>query len=426
MSTSITNTTIHASVNINISGSNALINAGIVMGRYEGSIAGSDETGSNEYEVVVAIENVIAVGNLIVDNENGSSLVGGVLGSIGINSNNGSAIFGAIAFADINVTSSTPMVGGLIGYAGNDTSISATVLSANPNCFTYLNNGGAAIYLANSTVYRNGSLAEWIVSTKAIGNVNNSTISSTRQLEGTSYSNIMTNSNTAYNPKYRPDNTTTKGIYDIISETTVGNEAKYKAFVPAVGGIASAEPREPVRLSDIIKTYVLKFAKIETTLSTTIESTSVTLNVYTLATTNTMFGSALGTSTNKITLCYSQHITMLRMFRFAEFELKKQINLPVNNYNIVYGGVFYGNITTSVVQVISTSGYSSRKIGSKTYTTLADYLTAYQAYYNVTLTTSGGYYVYTPNIYVYIMGSATEKMFEKEISSVPIIGVVKE
>ena len=110
----------------------------------------------------------------------------------------------------------------------------------------------------------------------------------------------------------------------------------------------------------------------------------------------------------------------------ADFELKKQINLPVNNYNIVYGGIFYGSITASTVQVISTSGYTTRKIGSKTYTTLAEYIEAYQSYYHVSLTTSGGYYVYTPNIYVYIKVNSTDNMFEKEINTIPIDGVIKE
>ena len=121
---------------------------------------------------------------------------------------------------------------------------------------------------------------------------------------------------------------------------------------------------------------------------------------------------------------YSQHYPLLRMFRFASFELTKQINLPTNNYNIVYSGAFYGHVYSDKVQVISSDAgsYTTRKIGTKAYTTLADYVAGYQKFYGLTLEVSDGYYVYKDpakiNVGIMIQNKS-ETMFEVEKNAIP-------
>ena len=439
MNSSLNNSTIHASINVNVSSSNSIVNIGILMGRYEGtieepiaSIGGVQNV--TEYHLNVAIENVIVLGNIEVDNIEGSSLVGGIIGSIAEYGNNGRSIYNPISFTDINVTSTISYVGGIIGYTGNDASISSTVLDSE-ECNKYINNLGVVAYLKNAVIQRENSSAVWNIVNKAIGNVSNSTVNTIRALEGTTYETFMSKSNTALiNRTYLPENTTLSNqIYDVISEFkenpqnhSYSNVHKYESYQTSG---ASNEPRESTRLVDIVRVYILKY-NMNIVLTT---SNDNAVRGYQVAESNVMLGNyisnnkIIGTSDNRIALSYAQHTTLLRMLRFASFELKKQINLPVNYYNIVYSGVFYGNITTPKVIVIAkNAGDADRTIGGNNtykYSTLEEYQQAYAKYYHIKWDTlDNSNYSYTPHIYVYHIESEKNKMFEVEINSsiVPI------
>lgn len=419
MTTSLTNTTIHATVNVDVYSSDKIVNAGILMGKYSGTIsspvAGSNNA-STDYGVNLAIENTIVLGNMTVNNESGTAYVGGVVGTL-VRNNIGGAIFGAVSFADINVTAGTTSVAGLIGYTDKTTNEESVP------CTTYLDVYSSAAYLKNSTLARTSKSNAWTVVNNAIGNVANGTSNSTNRFyAGETYTNILTRTTSAYNNsrQYVPESISTeKNTLDVIAEVKQGGGAKYSHL--DMDGTTTLDPREPTRLYDLIKTYIFK---VEITASKYNNSTYNT--IYTTAATNSILNGKMGTNSagDKLTLAYAQHVTMLRIFRFASFELVKQINLPVNSYNIVYSGNFYGTIDRVTVQVIeknATLSEQNKKIlGGKEYTSLEKYIAAYALYYNVTLTQGSTYYEYTPSIYVYNLVDNNNTMFEHETTTVPI------
>ena len=90
----------------------------------------------------------------------------------------------------------------------------------------------------------------------------------------------------------------------------------------------------------------------------------------------------------------------------------------------MYSGAFYGHVYSDKVQVISSNAgsYTTRKVGTKTYTTLDAYVAAYQKFYGLTLEIVGGYYVYKDpakiNVGIMIQDE-TETMFEVEKNTIP-------
>ena len=262
MTTSLTNTTVHASVNVDVAGSNKVVNSGILIGKYTGTIsnpvAGSDNA-STDYGVNLAIENTIVLGNMIVNNESGTAYVGGVIGTLTRN-NVGGALFGAVSFADINVTAGTSSVGGIIGNT-----VKATEETSVP-CATYLDIYGSAAYLKNSILSRASKSNTWAVVNNAIGNISNGTSTlpdatgtTSRFYAGESYTNILAKTTSAYNNsrQYIPESISTgKNTLDVIAEVKQGGGAKYSHL--DMDGTTTLDPREPTRLYDLIKTYIFK------------------------------------------------------------------------------------------------------------------------------------------------------------------------
>ena len=464
MTHSLTNTTVHANINVYAVGTNKVVNVGGAVGFFVGQITNPDVEATaynlntysfaSEYDVSVAIENVIAIGNICVNN-GGKNNIGGVLGAMR-SGDSGAAIFNAVTLSEIQSRLGTTLAGGIIGYVVSSytyaqgkvtafTQNTADIAVANET--KYILGSGVAQYLQDSILVWTSATTYTFVN-KLIGNVTTTGGSNdaARKATGVSYSELAYNGNysgyrrsvshyvnTSSNYIYLPENTVNKGIYDVISEKTSGDTPKYYSYISGEGEVyTSNNPRESLRFVDILYTYVLRLETSVINQTITIDTKSVTVRVYKQEQENTMLGSRRGTEhqnasnvyDDRILMGYSQHYPLLRMFRFASFELTKQINLPTNNYNIVFAGAFYGHVYSSKVQVISANSgsYTARKIGAKTYTTLADYVVGYQKFYGLTLEVSGEYYVYKDpskiNVGIMIQNK-TETMFEVEKNTIP-------
>ena len=463
----LTNTTVHASISVYASGTNKIVNVGGVVGFQVGSISDPDTVATKyslasnpytfptEYDVNVAIENVIAIGSITVNNA-GKNNLGGIVGVMR-SGESGASVFNAVTLNEIQSRAGTTLAGGIIGYvcssytysAGKITAFTQNVSDlAIANEIKYVLGSGIAQYLQDSILVWTGATSSSFVN-KMIGNVTITGSTSTdagRKATGLTYTELAYNGvessyrrsqshyiNTNSNYIYLPENTVTRGIYDVISETTQGGTAKYASYIIGTGNdYSSNNPRESLRFVDIVYTYLLRLELTTLTQQITIESTNVNVRVYKQAQSSPMLGTRRGTDhidansqyTDRILLAYSQHYPLLRMFRFASFELTKQINLYTNNYNIVYSGAFYGHVYSDKVQVISSNAgsYTARKVGTKTYTTLASYVAAYQKFYGLTLEEVGGYYVYKDpakiNVGIMIQGE-TETVFEVEKNTIP-------
>ena len=91
-----------------------------------------------------------------------------------------------------------------------------------------------------------------------------------------------------------------------------GNEAEY------ISG-STSNPRESMRLRDIVDTYVLGYELTKTTVGE--------IATYAKATTSKYVGTADGTDDNRIGIAYQQHLNLVRMFNYMNFTLNRDVTV---------------------------------------------------------------------------------------------------
>lgn len=147
-----------------------------------------------------------------------------------------------------------------------------------------------------------------------------------------SYAELMGGSISGYgNDKYyyTGDTPNQKGVYDVIDDVAL----------TSIDVQNNSNPRQSMRLRDIVDEYLLMYSLSETTASGGDINGART---YTISTTSWLVGDKHGTSkTDAIVIANKQNVALLRQLRFATFVLM----VDLTSYEAQsFGGAFYGTI----------------------------------------------------------------------------------
>lgn len=148
-----------------------------------------------------------------------------------------------------------------------------------------------------------------------------------------SYAELMVGSTSGYgNDKYyyAGDTPNQKGVYDVIDDVAL----------TSIDVQNNSNPRQSMRLRDIVDVYLLMYSLSETTAT---ESGDINgARTYTISTTSWLVGDKHGTSeTDAIVIANKQNVALLRQLRFATFVMM----VDLTSYEAQsFGGAFYGTI----------------------------------------------------------------------------------
>lgn len=149
-----------------------------------------------------------------------------------------------------------------------------------------------------------------------------------------SYAELMGGSTSGYGNDnkyyYAGETPNTKGEYDVIDDVAL----------TSIDVQNNSNPRQSMRLRDIVDVYLLMYSLSETTAT---ESGDINgARTYTISTTSWLVGDKHGTSkTDAIVIANKQNVALLRQLRFATFVLM----VDLTSYEAQsFGGAFYGTI----------------------------------------------------------------------------------
>lgn len=149
-----------------------------------------------------------------------------------------------------------------------------------------------------------------------------------------SYAELMGGSTSGYGKDnkyyYAGETPNTKGVYDVVDDV----------LLTKLDVDNKSNPRQSMRLRDIVDVYLLMYSLSETTAT---ESGDINgARTYTISTTSWLVGEKHGTSKDDaIVIANKQNIALLRQLRFATFVLM----VDLTSYEVQsFGGAFYGTI----------------------------------------------------------------------------------
>lgn len=149
-----------------------------------------------------------------------------------------------------------------------------------------------------------------------------------------SYAELMVGSTSGYGKDnkyyYAGDTPNQKGVYDVIDDVAL----------TSIDVQNNSNPRQSMRLRDIVDVYLLMYSLSETTAT---ESGDINgARTYTISTTSWLVGDKHGTSkTDAIVIANKQNVALLRQLRFATFVMM----VDLTSYEAQsFGGAFYGTI----------------------------------------------------------------------------------
>lgn len=148
-----------------------------------------------------------------------------------------------------------------------------------------------------------------------------------------SYAELMGGSTSGYGKDnkyyYAGETPNTKGVYDVIDDV----------LLTKLDVDNKSNPRQSMRLRDIVDVYLLMYSLSETTASGGDINGART---YTISTTSWLVGDKHGTSkADAIVIANKQNVALLRQLRFATFVLM----VDLTSYEVQsFGGAFYGTI----------------------------------------------------------------------------------
>ena len=147
-----------------------------------------------------------------------------------------------------------------------------------------------------------------------------------------SYAELMGGSTSGYgNDKYyyAGDTPNQKGVYDVIDDVAL----------TSIDVQNNSNPRQSMRLRDVVDVYLLMYSLSETTASGGEINGART---YTISTSSWLVGDKHGTSKNDaIVIANKQNVALLRQLRFVTFVL----SVDLTSYEAQsFGGAFYGTI----------------------------------------------------------------------------------
>ncbi len=275
-----------------------------------GGLAGSAATTNS-------IENVTVHATI---NAQGATNVGGVVGSLASGS-----ISKAIALGSIYATATN--VGGIVGTASGsiEDAVSMMYIYA-----TATNVGGIAgtagesvdgTYMTNA-VWNNGSAISGGTS-KSYTDLYNGSVSGYKL--GKNYK-----SGSDYYLSTATSESDLKGAYDVIDEVTLDDYALGNSLAP--------NPRESMRLADLIDVYLLLYTLEETAYNE--------FRVFDISETSWLVDNKHGTDQDgdRIVIANQQNVSLLRELRFAAFELTADVYM-YDTYSLTPAkGAFFGSV----------------------------------------------------------------------------------
>lgn len=273
-----------------------------------GGIAGEILAGEASSDVT----NVSFHGSITVS---GSGNVGGLFGKSARN------IDKAIVLGSI--TANGGSVAGVVGSSSGELSSVVSLMQVDASgTVAPIANGGTvngSTYLANAVWSKDGN-------GKIAYAGGNGTAKSYAELMGGSISGYG-NDNKYY---YAGDTPNTKGVYDVIDDVAL----------TSIDVQNNSNPRQSMRLRDIVDVYLLMYSLSETTAT---ESGDINgARTYTISTTSWLVGDKHGTSkADAIVIANKQNVALLRQLRFATFVMM----VDLTSYEAQsFGGAFYGTI----------------------------------------------------------------------------------
>lgn len=147
-----------------------------------------------------------------------------------------------------------------------------------------------------------------------------------------SYAELMSGSTSGYGSDkyyYAGDTPNQKGVYDVIDDVAL----------TSIDVQNNSNPRQSMRLRDVVDVYLLMYSLSETTASGGDINGART---YTISTTSWLVGDKHGTNKDDaIVIANKQNVALLRQLRFATFVL----SVDLTSYEAQsFGGAFYGTI----------------------------------------------------------------------------------
>lgn len=273
-----------------------------------GGIAGEILAGEASSDVA----NVSFHGSITVS---GSGNVGGLFGK------NARKVEKAIVLGTI--TANGGSVAGVVGSLSGTLSSVVSLMQVDASgTVAPIANGGTvtdSTYLANAVWSKDGN-------GKIAYAGGNGTAKSYAELMGGSISGYG-NDNKYY---YAGDTPNQKGVYDVIDDVAL----------TSIDVQNNSNPRQSMRLRDIVDVYLLMYSLSETTAT---ESGDINgARTYTISTTSWLVGDKHGTSkTDAIVIANKQNVALLRQLRFATFVMM----VDLTSYEAQsFGGAFYGTI----------------------------------------------------------------------------------
>ncbi|MEG2540923.1 MAG: hypothetical protein RSB59_04025, partial [Clostridia bacterium] len=137
---------------------------------------------------------------------------------------------------------------------------------------------------------------------------------------GLTYTALRAKTSTAYDGTGKFNSALPLGEFDVIDNISY----------------TGINPYTSLRLGDIIDVYVLQY-------KLTLTGVSSADNGYFVKSASKLVGDKIGTETSQILVENEQQFELLRLFRFASFQLVNYITYYPNHIGTVFEGVFYGS-----------------------------------------------------------------------------------
>lgn len=251
-----------------------------------------------------AVERAFAAGSLYITAAEVNA--GGITGEL----YSGGRLNSVISMLEIYSTASgSNIIGGIIGkYNGTVTNVNNVI-------------EGSSAYLKGS-VAKGGSAPAFV----------NKIIGSAGDHAGITYDALRAGSVSGYGADGYDGSVAAKGVYDVISDHNF------------IQGSESKARRSP-RIGDIVDTEFLGFTITEQRLD------AKGYYVYVKSASSKLTGTAVGTSADPILIGNVQHVTLIRMFRFAAFELKCDVYMSAGTIGAAFDGAFYGSFVTTAFKI---------------------------------------------------------------------------
>ena len=362
---------------------NTIINVGAVVGKYAGTSV---------------MKNISVHGTISVTSTNGTVQVGGVIGydETGyVDSGISSVLERAIIVATLRGEGATAIVGGAIGVMSNPATSIAGIVSL------------SEVYAEGASTYANGYVGMYCVTEDTlVDGINYAPATSVVEVNGETTTNVTLTSafmdavfeidadgdytkvnggGKTYDELYNGSTTAFNGDGYYYGDTVTGGHGSYDVIVgynimTGADNDSVAKVRGSMRLVDIVDIYVLGYGTVKANYSDASTIQKLNTSKYFHATGAPGYAphsesgyKPNGTTNGRIKLSYQQHLSLLRMFNYMNFEVTRDIKMYTGYKLAVVNEAFIGSVTSNshVVNVRSAEESSSGKATLFAYQPLA-------------------------------------------------------